>query len=208
MVLTITDLQGEYPAYTSPQLKLKVESSIEAELIRLVGPPPEVQISAHPPHSPSCLIMCTADGPDMGRYFQTCKDPTASPTCSVPIAVTPPLNTQSENLQQLQDIRRQLQVQVPLPTKATILLWDEDFDDPWTFLVTPNPAGRVILRDNVTLLARANLVEGQDYELYQAGAWVEVDWNTPIPALPGNMLLMRIAHVEFLDGFDTHCRFI
>ncbi len=84
----------------------------------------------------------------------------------------------------------------------------QDFDDPWMLLVTPNLAGRVILRENATLLAHTNLVEGHDYELYQAGAWVEVNWNTPIPALPGSMLLMRIMHVEFLDGFDTHCRFI
>ncbi len=84
----------------------------------------------------------------------------------------------------------------------------QDFDDPSTLLVTPDLAGRIILRENATLLARANLVEGHDYELYQAGAWVEVNWNTPISVLPGSMLLMQIAHVEFLDGFDTHCRFI
>ncbi len=48
-----------------------------------------------------------------------------SPTCSVPIPVTPPSNAPSEVLHRLLDIWRQLQVQVPLPTKATILLWDE-----------------------------------------------------------------------------------
>ncbi len=78
MVLTITDLQGKYPTYTSPQMKLNIESSIEAELIQLVRPPPEVQISMHPPHSPSCLIMCTMDGPDMGQYFQTVSLPLQS----------------------------------------------------------------------------------------------------------------------------------
>ncbi|KAK0236866.1 hypothetical protein EDD85DRAFT_952836 [Armillaria nabsnona] len=113
--------------------------------------------------------MCTTDGPDMGRYFQTCQDLTVSPTCSISIAVTPPLNTQSEVLYRLLDIWRQLQVQVPLPTKATILLWDKNFDGPWMLLVTPNPAGQVILRENATLLACANLVKGHNYELYQAG---------------------------------------
>ncbi len=75
-------------------------------------------------------------------------------------------------------------------------------------LVTRNAGVQVTLRENASLLTHTNLVEGNDYELYQAGTWVEVNWNTPIPALLGSMLLMQIGHVEFLDGFYTHSWFI
>lgn len=71
MALTVTDLRGRYPMHTPPHLIQGVEKAIEEELVALVGPLPEIQISGHPPHSPSDLIMCTVEGPRMGSYCQT-----------------------------------------------------------------------------------------------------------------------------------------
>ncbi|PBK60416.1 hypothetical protein ARMSODRAFT_1026607 [Armillaria solidipes] len=153
MALTVTDLRGQYPMHAPSHLIQSVEKAIEEELVTLAGPPLEIQISMHPPHSPSNLIMCTVEGPRMGSYCQTCKDPTASLTCGRPITVTPPLQASSAHLKQLLDIRQRMQAQVPLPTKMTVLLWDQDFNEPWTFLLSPNEVGRISLKANSHLLA-------------------------------------------------------
>ncbi|KAK0438717.1 uncharacterized protein EV420DRAFT_1651305 [Desarmillaria tabescens] len=208
MSLTLANLHGKYPLHSPKVLEEGIEQSIAAELVELVGPAPEVQLSKHPPHPPSMPIICTAEGPYFGQYFQTCKDPSASLVCSTPIPISPPFTGGSDLLTRLLEIR--VQIQAPMPTKVTILLWDEDGIEPCSFLVTPNHAGRVRLCDNAQLLRDHNpqLTGIEDYLIYRDSEWIDMGWESPVFALPGSMLLVRVASVQWLDGFDVNKEFV
>ncbi|KAK0236491.1 hypothetical protein EDD85DRAFT_954363 [Armillaria nabsnona] len=208
MALTLANLHGRYPLHSPKLLEDQIEQSIAAELVELVGPAPKVQLSEHPPHPPSMPIMCTADGPHFGHYFQMCEDPTGSPVCGTPTPIIPPFTGGSDLLSCLLEIR--VQIQAPIPTKVTILLWDEDGMEPHSLLVTPNHVGRIRLCDNAQLLRDHNprLTGIEEYMIYRDDEWINMGWESPVFALPGSMLLVREASRQWLDGFDMHKEFV
>ncbi len=64
--------------------------------------------------------------------------------------------------------------------------------------------------DNAQLLRDHNpcLTGIGEYMIYQDNEWIDVGWELPIFALPGSMLLVQEASVQWLDGFDMYKEFV